>query len=85
MAQFKAVVWALIFLTKLRFPPGVFIAIVLKIFTLISTSISINQLLDFQLFEILVSSPEKFLCLCNYFLRFQEILAFDFFLKVILT
>ena len=30
MALFKAVVWALIFLTKLRFPPGVCIAIVLK-------------------------------------------------------
>ena len=30
MALFKAVVWALIFLTKLRFPPGVSIAIVLK-------------------------------------------------------
>ena len=30
MAVFKAVVWALIFLTKLRFPPGVSIAIVLK-------------------------------------------------------
>ena len=29
MALFKAVVWALIFLTKLRFPPGVSIAIVL--------------------------------------------------------
>ena len=28
MALFKAVVWALIFLTKLRFPPGVSIAIV---------------------------------------------------------
>ena len=27
MALFKAVVWALIFLTKLRFPPGVSIAI----------------------------------------------------------
>ena len=26
MALFKAVVWALIFLTKLRFPPGVSIA-----------------------------------------------------------
>ena len=31
MALFKAVVWALIFLTKLRFPPGVSIAIVLKV------------------------------------------------------
>ena len=30
MALFKAVVWALIFLTKLRFPPGVSITIVLK-------------------------------------------------------
>ena len=30
MALFKAVVWALIFLTKLRFPPGVSIAIVLN-------------------------------------------------------
>ena len=30
MALFKAVVWALIFLTKLRFPPGVSVAIVLK-------------------------------------------------------
>ena len=30
MALFKAVVWALIFLTKLRFSPGVSIAIVLK-------------------------------------------------------
>ena len=31
MALFKAVVWALIFLTKLRFPPGVsIIAIVLN-------------------------------------------------------
>ena len=30
MALFKAVVWALIFLTKLRFPPGVSIAIVLE-------------------------------------------------------
>ena len=30
MALFKAVVWALIFLTKLRFPFGVSIAIVLK-------------------------------------------------------
>ena len=27
MALFKALVWALIFLTKLRFPPGVSIAI----------------------------------------------------------
>ena len=27
MALFKAVVWALTFLTKLRFPPGVSIAI----------------------------------------------------------
>ena len=33
MALFKAVVWALIFLTKLRFPPGVSIAIVLKVVT----------------------------------------------------
>ena len=33
MALFKAVVWALIFLTKLRFPPGVSIAIVLKEFS----------------------------------------------------
>ena len=31
MALFKAVVWALIFLTKLRFPSGVSIAIVLKV------------------------------------------------------
>ena len=31
MALFKAVVWALIFLTKLRFPPGVSIAIVLEV------------------------------------------------------
>ena len=31
MALFKAVVWALIFLTKLRFPPGVSIAIVLSV------------------------------------------------------
>ena len=31
MALFKAVVWALIFLTKLRFPPGVSIAIVILI------------------------------------------------------
>ena len=30
MALFKTVVWALIFLTKLRFLPGVSIAIVLK-------------------------------------------------------
>ena len=30
MALFKAVVWALIFLTKLRFAPGVSIAIVLR-------------------------------------------------------
>ena len=30
MTLFKAVVWALIFLTKLRYPPGVSIAIVLK-------------------------------------------------------
>ena len=30
MALFKAVVWALIFLTNLRFLPGVSIAIVLK-------------------------------------------------------
>ena len=34
MALFKAVVWALIFLTKLRFPPGVSIAIVLKTLSL---------------------------------------------------
>ena len=31
MALFKAVVWALIFLTKLRFPPGVSIAIYLTL------------------------------------------------------
>ena len=31
MALFKAVVWALIFLTKLRFPPGVSIAIVMTV------------------------------------------------------
>ena len=30
IALFKTVVWALIFLTKLRFPPRVSIAIVLK-------------------------------------------------------
>ena len=32
MALFKAVVWALIFLTKLRFPPGVSIATVSYVF-----------------------------------------------------
>ena len=30
MALFKIVVWAIIFLTKLRFPPGISIATVLK-------------------------------------------------------
>ena len=35
MALFKAGVWALILLTKLRFPPGVSIAIVLKDLTFI--------------------------------------------------
>ena len=30
LALFKAVVWALIFLIKLRFPPEIFISIVLK-------------------------------------------------------
>ena len=38
MALFKAVVWALIFLTKLRFPPGVSIAIVLKVVTFTPTN-----------------------------------------------
>ena len=36
MALFKTVVWALIFLTKLRFPPGVSIAIVLKVLSCFS-------------------------------------------------
>ena len=30
MARFKIIVWAIIFLTKLRFPPGIPIATVLK-------------------------------------------------------
>ena len=30
MALFKIVIWAMIFLTKLRFPPGISIATVLK-------------------------------------------------------
>lgn len=30
MALFKAVVWAIIILTKLRFPPGISIATILK-------------------------------------------------------
>ena len=30
MALFKIIVWAIIFLTKLRFPPGISIATVLK-------------------------------------------------------
>ena len=32
MALFKIVVWAIVFLTKLRFPPGKLIAAVLKLY-----------------------------------------------------
>ena len=52
MALFKAVVWALIFLTKLRFPPGVSIAIVLKkqllnlVYGFLHWKCIIKQLLD---------------------------------------
>ena len=38
MALFKAVVWALIFLTKLRFPPGVSIVIISNLFQQLRTS-----------------------------------------------
>ena len=48
MALFKAVVWALIFLTKLRFPPGVSIAIVLlyHLHCFLDNSVSSVQVYD---------------------------------------
>ena len=38
MSLFKAVIWALIFLTKQRFPPGVAIAIAIDIVLLLHNS-----------------------------------------------
>ena len=46
MALFKAVVWALIFLTKLRFPPGVSIAIVMKTTYSLATILKNRQLVN---------------------------------------
>ena len=53
MALFKIVVWAMIFLTKLRFPPGISIATVLK--NQLCYNLSFADLL--QLVETICSKP----------------------------
>ena len=56
MALFKAVVWALIFLTKLRFPPGVSIAIVYAMFNIQTWIFLRNILTTFQINEAFLKS-----------------------------
>ena len=59
MALFKAVVWALIFLTKLRFPPGVSIAIVLKYLSLVSSLEGYINAMAHEQINVLMRSCER--------------------------
>ena len=57
MALLKAVVWALIFLTKLRFPPGVSIAIALmQVCYKVASELGIKSLDNQLLLNLLTTS-----------------------------
>ena len=79
MALFKAVVWALIFLTKPRFPPGVSIASVLpvSIFSLRHGNCLFRiRPLENRGGEIGCAYKRNFMCACAYFKIASDSLIF---------